>query len=115
MEVRDADFRFRDPLPQSNPSQEFVLLELLAQGVAVDAEDFRGFALVALDVAHDDLEHGFFHLGDHHVVEITFQRLFYARGERRLAILGHAASPRACACTSKNSRTMASWASRVST
>src|SRR3989344_2344583 len=104
-------------------SEQLVLLELLAQGIAVDAEDFRGPALVTLDVTHDGFEQRLFHLADHHVVhargllavevvEIALHGLFYARRQRRLAVFGHAASSRTWA--SKNSRTRDSCTAQVS-
>src|SRR3970040_905245 len=98
-----GNFKFRRPLPQSIPSAELVGFELFAQGIAINPEDFRRFALIAFDVTHDDLEQRLFHFSDDHVVhaggflpievvEIAIQRLLYAGGERRFALLGHAAN-----------------------
>src|SRR5690606_7640617 len=49
--------------------QQAVVDELLAKRVAVDSEQLARPQLVALGLAHDDLEHGALHGLDHHVVD----------------------------------------------
>src|SRR4051812_37485575 len=51
------------------PLIQAVLLELLAQGVAVHPEQFRGARLVAMRLEHHDLEHRLLHGEHHHVVD----------------------------------------------
>src|SRR5215472_2727493 len=47
-----------------------VLLELLAQGIAVDPEDLRGAHLVALGLAHDGAKERFLDQAHHEPVEV---------------------------------------------
>ena len=46
------------------------LFEFLAQSAAVDAEDGRRAALIALHVAHHHLEQRLFHFAHHEVVQM---------------------------------------------
>src|SRR5882757_8261417 len=46
------------------------LFQLLAQGAAIDAENGRGAALVALHVAHHDLEQRFFDFAHDQIVQV---------------------------------------------
>src|SRR5450631_1515431 len=46
-----------------------VLLQLLAEGIAVQAEQLRGAGLVALGLEHHDLEHRLLDGADHHVID----------------------------------------------
>ena len=54
----------------SSGLQQVVLLELLAQRTAVQAEQLGGLGLVALDVVHHALEQGSLDFGEHQVVHI---------------------------------------------
>src|SRR3989344_5996297 len=104
---------------------ELVQLELLAQGIAVDAKDIGRLALVALGVLHHDFEQRLFHFVQHNlvdtrylfavqVVEILLHRALHARGDRAFAILGHAAI-RSSTWVAKNARVSASCSATVST
>jgi hypothetical protein len=79
---------------------ELVLDQLLAQGVAVQAQPFGGARLVLFGVLHDDLQQRLFHHLDHHVIhavglgaaqvlEIAFQAGAYALFD---VFLAHAAA-----------------------
>src|SRR5690606_36503674 len=50
--------------------KQVVLLELLAQGAAIEAEHLGGAALVARGVGHHRFQQGGFHLFQHHLVEV---------------------------------------------
>ncbi len=50
--------------------QQIVLLELLAQGPTVEAQQLTGFGLVALDVVHHAFEQGCLDFGEHQVVHV---------------------------------------------
>src|ERR1039457_6444240 len=80
-------------------SCNIVLLELFAQGVAVQAEYFRCLALVAVGAVHHELQQRLFHALDEHVIhrvrrfavkilEIFFQRVAYAGG--KVSFMHHA-------------------------
>src|SRR3989344_3114795 len=117
-----------NPLPRRTRGMllvELVQLELLAQGIAVNAENIGRLALVALGVFHHDFEQRLFHLVQHHlvdvghlfavkVVEILLHRALHAHGDRSFAVLGHAAI-RSSTCAAKNSRVSASCSATVST
>ncbi|EKY04635.1 hypothetical protein HMPREF9120_02163 [Neisseria sp. oral taxon 020 str. F0370] len=51
-------------------SDQTVFEQFFTQGVAVDAEHIGGFGLVAAALRHHDLEHGLFHLAQHHAVNV---------------------------------------------
>src|SRR5690606_10573347 len=50
--------------------QQAVLLELLAQGAAVETQDLGSAGLVAPDIIHDALQEGRLDFGQHHVVHV---------------------------------------------
>ena len=50
--------------------QQAVLLQLLAQGVAVDAQHLRRVRLVAVGARHDHFQYRLFHGEYHHVVDV---------------------------------------------
>src|SRR5690606_4263724 len=56
--------------------EQAVVDQLLAKRVAVDAEHLARPKLVALRLAHHDLQHGTFHGLDHHVVDGPGPRAF---------------------------------------
>src|SRR6188474_3171234 len=65
--------------PASRSAGDAVVLELLAQSAAVDAEDVRGAALVALGVAEHGAEQRLLDLAHHEVVEMPRPMAVQAR------------------------------------
>src|SRR5450631_4522437 len=57
------------PVCTGMTSVQPVLLELLAQRIAVHPQELRGARLVAVGLEHHDFEHGLLDGGDHHVVD----------------------------------------------
>ena len=45
-------------------------LQFFAQGIAINAQDFRRLRLVATSTHHDSLQDGFFNDSNHHVIHI---------------------------------------------
>ena len=50
-------------------SEQAVLLEFFAQGVAVDTEQVAGARLIACGLFHHHLKHGAFNGAQHHVID----------------------------------------------
>jgi hypothetical protein len=58
------------PLSAPAALQQSVLLQLLAQGIAIDAQHLRRVGLVALRAQHDDFKDRFLDSEDDHVVDV---------------------------------------------
>jgi hypothetical protein len=65
---------------------EFVLPDLAAQGIAVNAENFGGAGLIAVGAVHDALDETLFEFPDglvkknaalHHLIDEPFQLIFH--------------------------------------
>jgi hypothetical protein len=58
-------------------SQQVVLLQFFAQGIAIDAEHFSGQRLIAVGARHDCFQYRLFHGKDHHFIDV--RRLLLAQ------------------------------------
>src|SRR6185312_1828456 len=85
----------------STPSVQAVLLELLPQGIPVQAQQLRGSRLVALGLEHHHLEHWLLDRRDHHVVdargllavEVLEVLAHHLAHRRRQLVIAHVPSP----------------------